>query len=137
VSFRGVAPMKTMSQKYLERAAGRVAGAEGKEWSKIYGGLCHSFPVLVRTAGLAQAVAYHTSKAAGSSGGGARKCAHARIIEDYKDLLPNFNIEEAELREYMAATRSVLAAWIFYKRFAVSILKAEGANVADDGQGGE
>ncbi len=120
--------MRTQSQEYMEMAAARVSDVEGKTWAKVYGGLCHSFPVLVRTAGLAQAVAYHQSKAAaaGDVNASGPKQAHRRVIEDYEALLPKskFDIATAPLSEYMQATRRVLAAGVFYKRFAASILEA-------------
>ena len=130
----GVVKMKTLSQKYLESAAKRVSEIEREEWAKIYGGLCHSFPVLVHSAGLAQAVAYHQSKASEDSSGNPRNAAHSRLIQDYKALLPEFDIVTADLREYIAATRTVLAAWVFYKRFAVSVLGAETANSAENNE---
>jgi CRISPR-associated protein (Cas_Cmr5). len=125
---------QTQTQKDLAHVAGRVKEVERESWAKIYGGLCHSFPVLVKTAGLAQALEYHRSKASSESAenGSDRHQAHARLVADVRALLPDFNAETASLSEYMRATRRVLAAWVFYKRFAVSMLKAEGANDAQD-----
>jgi CRISPR-associated protein Cmr5 len=128
--------MRTQSQRYLETAARRVTEAQALGLEKIYGGLCHTFPVLVRTAGLAQAIAFHESKAGSESDvGGDRQKAHKRLLDDYKDLLPEFDIGKAELGDYMRATRRVLGAWVFYKRFAVSILRVKPGDDRDQ-QGG-
>ena len=127
----GSGATKTRSQADLEMVARRVKEIEKEEWAKIHGGLCHSFPVLVRTCGVAQAVVYHESKAACE---GLRAKAHARVVEDFDKLLPGFDLAGAGLGEYMRATRRALAAWAFYKRFAESILnaKAQDADTAKD-----
>jgi CRISPR-associated protein Cmr5 len=119
--------IQSQSQKDLAHVAARVATIKGEPWAKIYGGLCHSFPVLVRTAGLAQTIAFHESKAGNDSKEGeeGRKGAHARLLTDVKALLPGLDVGQVSLSEYMRATRRVLAVWVFYKRFAVSVLKTE------------
>jgi len=118
-------PLRTQSQKYLAITAQRIYEIKDEPWKRIYGGLCHSFPILVRVAGLAQAVQFHRSKGAGSENGSDRQKAHWRLLCDIDDLLPDFDIEKASLMEYMWATRRVQAAWVFYKRFASSVLKVE------------
>ena len=126
--------VQTRAQADLAQAAGRVSaisGDENKGWAKIYGGLCYSFPILVHTAGLAQAWAFTESKGTVEKGKkpNDREKAHARILEDVKALLPpGFDPGKAEVRDYMNATRRVLAAFVFYKRFAKSILNAEASN---------
>lgn len=115
--------IQTRSQRDMKTAAERVNTIKGKSWAKIYGGLCHSFPVLVHTIGLAQALAFHQSKAAGE---GDRAQAHQQLLDDVKTVIgTGFDPASAPLTEYLRATRQVLAAWVFFKRFAVSVLKAE------------
>ncbi len=129
--------VQTQSQRDLKRAAERVTEVKAldpeENWSKIYGGLCHAFPILVRTCGLAQAVAYHTSKV--GAGQKPQECAHKRLMEDFRDLIPDFELGDASVTAYMNATRRVLAAWVFYKRFAVSVLDAKADEARDDEKG--
>jgi CRISPR-associated protein Cmr5 len=130
------APTLTRQQRYLTLALAHVemVAREAKEAKDIYGGLCHTFPVLVRTCGLCQALAYVEAKAAGN---GARGKAytllrgHVAAVLGVPDALAA--ARDAEVTEYMRYTRTILAAWIFYKRFAVSLLKVESGQAADDG----
>jgi CRISPR-associated protein Cmr5 len=97
---------------------------------KTYGGLCHEFPVMVRTCGLCQAVAFSLDKAEGNE-------AHALLLDHVSSVLgiPRNQlaqrIETMPTTEYMLATRKVVSAWLFFKRFAVSILKVKGAHEAE------
>ncbi len=98
------------------------------EVQRIYGGLCHNFPVMVRTCGLCQALAFSKDKSAAD---GDRATAHklllghaARVLgATHGDLLDL--VRSADVVTYMQQTRQLLDAWIYFKRFAVSILKAE------------
>jgi len=105
----------------------------------IYGGLCHSFPVLVRTCGLCQALAFVEAKVAG---GGDRGRAYGLLYRHVAALLgrpegePLDMIRQASATDYMRHTRTILGAWIFYKRFAVSILKVGSAQDAQNEEEG-
>lgn len=119
--------MRTRSQEDLEQASWLVhavatAYPEGSKVRKTYGGLCHTFPILVMQCGLAQAVAFHEEKASGNS---ERAIAHQLLWEHYNQVLGNPDLSQMSLTEYIRATRRVLAAWVFFKRFAVSILKVK------------
>jgi CRISPR-associated protein Cmr5 len=113
--------------------------AEREEVRRIYGGLCHSFPVLVRSCGLCQALAYSRAKAtAGNDSPRAR--AHAILLQHAGILLeapddPLARVREADVVDTMLATRRILAAWIYFKRFAVSILKQEDARSGQEAAG--
>lgn len=134
-------PIETLSQQYFGRALDDVQAvlAENKpEMQKIYGGLCHKFPIMVLTCGLCQAVAFVESKTVGKD---------ADRVQAYKLLrkhvaallgLPLVGLQEevrkASLGDYMRYTRRIRQAWVYYKRFAVSLLKVEsGAVVEQDG----
>jgi CRISPR type III-B/RAMP module-associated protein Cmr5 len=61
------------SQRYFDTAAQHVAAVRAdteppteanKERRRIYGNLCHAFPVMVRSNGLCQALAFVAAKAA-------------------------------------------------------------------------
>lgn len=126
--------MKTRAQKDMEKAHGLIqeVSGTGAEVKKIYGGLCHSFPVMVRTCGLCQAIAFSKDKA---TSGGDRGQAHSLLLKHVANLIglkPDSllqNILDANAKEYMFYTRRILSAWIYFKRFAVSILDV------DSGQG--
>jgi CRISPR-associated protein Cmr5 len=106
-------------------------GSEGKTTSDIYGGLCHSFPVLVRTCGLCQALAFSTDKATATEGNGtSRNRAHGLLLKHVGQILGIQGdvlaaVRGADATQYMFYTRRALSAWVYFKRFAVSILKME------------
>jgi CRISPR-associated protein Cmr5 len=109
-----------------------VAASPNENVRTTYGGLCHEFPVMVRTCGLCQAVAFSLDKAQSNE-------AHSLLLDDLSKVLGvdrnqlAGRIEAMNTTEYMLATRQVLSAWLFFKRFAVSILKVK---TGQDAQGG-
>jgi CRISPR-associated protein Cmr5 len=109
--------IKTRSQTDMKLAFDRVREVVGKPWMKEYGTLCHGFPVMVLTSGLCQAVAFSFAKAQD-------KEAHRRVLEDIRAIIGRDPAEVATVsaEEYIRMTRRVLDAWIYYKRFAVSLL---------------
>lgn len=129
---------QTQAAGAMKRAAQRVGAVADKAYKTQYGALCHKFPVMVRTCGLAQAVAFSAAKADPADAG--LKGAHARLVDDVRDLLglPSGDAKAVADRiaalsvvEYVVATRRVLKAWIYYKRFAESILKVASAAEAE------
>lgn len=98
---------------------------------KIYDGLCHKFPVLVITCGLCQALAFSKDKAAVTNGhANDRNKAHELLLNHVGALLPGegdvlVRVQNADAQTYLFYTRRVLASWIYFKRFAVSILKVD------------
>jgi CRISPR-associated protein Cmr5 len=133
--------MRTRAQEHLALAERLVSEAErkSKEVQSIYGGLCHSFPVMVRTCGLCQALAFSTAKATGKEAT-ARVQAHTLLLKHVGevigcdgDSLSIFKkVREADTLDYMHQTRLVLTAWVYFKRFAVSILKVEDSRDAEE-----
>jgi CRISPR-associated protein Cmr5 len=130
--------MKTRSQQDLEQAlelVGGVATENDAEKKKAYGRICHSFPVMVRTCGLCQAVAFSAAKAADGQGG-ALRYGHEKLLEHVARVLGlpadglASGIAGANVAEYMLYTRTILRVWVFYKRLAVSMLNVTGANDA-------
>lgn len=120
--------MKTRAQQDMELAARLVQQVANfdKETKQIYGGLCHSFPVLVRTCGLCQAVAF--SKAKAGDGKDSREKAHDLLLQHVAKVLgvqgdPLQVVRDASASDYMLYTRRILSAWVYFKRFAESILK--------------
>lgn len=97
--------------------------SQPKEWRDQYGGMAHKLPVLVRQAGLAQALAFVDSRG---------KEAHRALLEDLaqtvglsKAKLLEQSRQAEQLGEYLRLTREVLAAAQWYKRFAQSVLDVE------------
>jgi CRISPR-associated protein Cmr5 len=105
----------------FERVKARVSKDEG--WRNEYGGMAHKIPILVRQAGLAQALAFIRSRG---------KEAHQTLLEDLAHTAARLNAEElitrsreASLTTYLHLTREVLTAALWYKRFAQSLLGVE------------
>jgi len=135
--------MKTQSQQDMELAAKLVGAVAAKyrnvddKERKTFGGLCHSFPIMVRTCGLCQALAFSIDKATVSGNGPSDiNIAHHLLLDHTGWLLFDRvasqdevlrRVREGSVVDYMLDTRRVLSAWVFWKRFAVSILKVENA----------
>ena len=123
----------SLALDHITEVAGHPEGVR-----TIYGGLCHSFPIVVRSCGLCQALAFVEAKATGGKErGDAYTLLRGHIASAFAlrpdQLLPT--IRAAEMPAYMRHTRTVLDAWIFYKRFAVSILKVESAHEGEEQDG--
>jgi len=135
--------MQTRAQRDLILAEELVSEVERErdEVRRIYGGLCHSFPVLVRSCGLCQALAFSKDKETASGGHDSsdHSRAHHLLLRHVGRLLavseddPLKAVREAGVVEYMLHTRRILSAWVYFKRFAVSILKVAGAGREDGG----
>lgn len=132
--------MKTRAQQDLILAEWLVSEVDQQHPDKedkvrtTYGSLCHSFPVMVRTCGLCQAVAF--SKAKAEADDERIKQAHTLLLHHLGELLHTIDasvdkvdpldaIRKADAPTYMLYTRRVLSAWVYFKRFAESILKVK------------
>ncbi|MDW8104664.1 MAG: type III-B CRISPR module-associated protein Cmr5 [Armatimonadota bacterium] len=129
--------MKTRAQQDMELAAQLVqqVSQQDGETQRIYGGLCHSFPVMVRTCGLCQAIAF--SRAKEGEGKEPREKAHRLLLQHVAEILDVRGdllqvVRNASASDYMLYTRRILSAWVYFKRFAESILKVSSA--AEGGQ---
>lgn len=91
---------------------------------KKYGSMCHKLPVLIRQAGLAQALSFLEAR-------DTKNKPYTQLINDIASTIGVENLversREADLKEYMYLTQRVLDAMIWYKRFAQSVLKVDGA----------
>lgn len=121
--------MRTRNQEYAAQIFEQVTQV-GEDERKKYGSLAHRLPVLIRTAGLAQALAFVDAR------GGA---AGERLLKDIAAVVKEEKLlersREAKLPEYMRLTRDVLAALAWYKRLAQSVLGVEAG--ADEEERGE
>lgn len=130
--------IQTRSQQDLRLAEKLVSEVEtqGGETARIYGGLCHSFPVLVRTCGLCQALAFSQDKSSG--GDGPLHRAHRLLLQHVAAIMglqskdPLGRVRDGDALQYLYDTRRVLTTWIFFKRFAVSILRVESSREAEE-----
>jgi CRISPR-associated protein Cmr5 len=117
-------------------AAAQVKQVQGTAAADIYGGLCHNFPIMLRSLGLCQTLAYYEAKA--TQGVPKRRDAYSHRLNDVRAIAgikaESLSTYAAGLPvlEYMQLTREVLDAAIFFKRFAVSILKVENAGSAQE-----
>lgn len=92
--------------------------------------MAHKLPVLIRTAGLAQALAFVAAS-------GQKKSAHQQLLEGLAQAIAHLNggqqtaaqflekCRTAPLGDYMKLTYEALAALLWYKRFAQSVLDVE------------
>ena len=120
-------PVKTLQQKYAEavyRCIQDVKQSYPDEKGKEYGALALKLPILVRQAGLVQALTFVAAR---------QQDKHKRrILDDLAkvlgagtgdDLLEQ--ARKASLPEYMLLTQKILLALEWFKRFAQSELKVE------------
>lgn len=125
--------MQTREQEYAKKIFEQVEAfkqaklaAHGDDQKKAqpeidkYGSMAHQLPVLVRTAGLAQALTFVTARG---------QEPHKQLLNDLALVVgqPTGTALAAEARNanlsaYMHLTQQVLAALVWYKRFAQSVL---------------
>ncbi len=133
----------TRRQRYLGQALDHIREMEALQGERadttrtIYGGLCHTLPILVRTNGLSQTIAFIQEKS-GSADEARRDAYHAlqghiaqTLGVDTADQLLAA-VHEATLTEYQRQTRTLLEAWVYYKRFATSFLGVLPGDQADE-----
>lgn len=114
----------TRDQERARSAYERVSRHREKPaaWREQYGGMAHRLPLLVRQAGLVQALAFVETRG---------QDANLVLLEDLaqtvglskEDLLERSRC--AALPEYLRLTREVLRAAQWYRRFAQSVLDVE------------
>ena len=119
--------MQTLQQRYANGVYRRIQDVKKSypdEKQKEYGALALKLPVLVRQAGLVQALTFVAAR---------QRDAHKRrILDDLAQVLDVNSgddllkqAREAPLPEYMFLTHRVLWALEWFKRFAQSELKVE------------
>ena len=134
--------MQTRDQKYAQDAYEHVieiAKKKDEHFGRVYGSMAHKLPILIHVSGLAQALAFVFSRDKGNGLG--------QLLEDLSqtvcgsksatatDLLKRSRGDDPQsnLRDYLYLTEQTLAALLWYKRYAQSILKVEqGDEVNED-----
>lgn len=127
--------MQTLQQKYAKKvygcveAFGQDASLGSKERTE-YGSMAHKFPVLVRQAGLIQALVFVQTRG---------KNAHKSLLQDLAQVVAEQDAQafinqcqEADLTDYMWLTRQTLSALEWFKRFAQSVLEVEPGTDEED-----
>ena len=122
---------QTREQRFVAKIFEQVKEIKNDERSQ-YASMAHKLPVLIRTAGLAQALAFVEARHD-------VKSPQRKLLEHLGKVVGNDKLAETSrttnnLGEYMRLTQDVLAALLWYKRFAQSVLgiDASEANQADD-----
>lgn len=130
--------MRTRSQQYSEQVFTQINAVEktnalsDDKKKKQYGSLCHNFPIMVLQNGLSQAVTFLWVKADGENSPQGLFLKHLSAItsgsegESPEDFQQRIN--KAPLAQYQQLTRQILAASIWYKRFAESMLGVKAGN---------
>ncbi len=119
--------MQTRNQEIASDVFERVQKLEKNEKKKQYGSMAHKLPVLIQTAGLVQALSFVQAKSTSKGG----KILET-LLNDLAQTLEFTNGDalvsasrNAELSKYMYLTKRSLAALLWYKRFAQSVLGVE------------
>lgn len=123
--------MKTRDQEYASNAVKKVTAVKknlNEVECNIYGSMAHQLPILIRTAGLAQALAFLETR---------DTKGHKQLLIDLAETVGMSGTllqraREAPIEEYMNLTRQVMAALLWYKRFAQSILDIKSGDVMKD-----
>ena len=125
--------MLTREQAYAADVFQRVSTLKEKEPAKVkkYGATAHQLPLLIRSAGLVQALTFIDSRKDDSN---SLKC----LLDDLAKTVGKKDREElvkrsreAKLAEYMRLTQQTMAALLWYKRFAQSVLDVTAADARD------
>lgn len=119
--------MQTRDQKYAATIIDQVSEMNNNTRlaQKQYGAMAHRLPILIRIAGLAQALEFVWSRGRDTQRLLLTHIAKAVYGEEtnVQELLSRSR--DAQLGEYMHLTQEVMAALVWYKRFAQSVLKVE------------
>jgi CRISPR-associated protein Cmr5 len=115
--------MQTREQEYAAKCFDQVTEYKknhDKQETDQYGSMAHQLPVLVRSAGLAQALTFVCARG---------KSSHKQLLDHLAETIKQGSGEDlaaaarsADLPAYMRLTQQVLAALVWYKRFAQSVL---------------
>ncbi len=111
--------LQTRSQRHAGNAYARVVQVKGEPDDDKYKSLARSLPVLIRTAGLAQALAFVDTPGA--------EPMHRALIKHLNEAVNDgqslsATCRTATLSEYMRLTSETLDVLLWFKRFAESML---------------
>lgn len=128
--------MLTRNQKFAVAVHNKVSAHKGlsKADKDKYGAMAQKLPVLIRTAGLAQAVSFLEAKSQKDT-----ERMNRQLLNDLAATVGTMTgfaagefanrCRSAELTDYLQLTNNTLAALLWFKRFSVSVLEvAENAD---------
>ena len=124
--------IKTREQEYAASAFRNISDEiepKGRIYQKKYGSMAHKLPILIRTAGLSQALQFVESR-----GSEEQKVLLKHLADTigYSSKLELLSKSRSEgLGGYMHLTEKTLGALLWYKRFAQSVLKVEAGDAND------
>lgn len=132
------ATVQTRAQRLLVTAHDCVDEVRGRPEGvqKVYGTIVRDFGAVVRTTGLAQAVAFAESKKAKPGAGSQpkdREVAYELLLRHLAtalDLTEGGVVEAIRVADavtYLRYTEQVLQAWVYFRRFVVSLLRIDDA----------
>ena len=137
------AHIEEVLEKYpkLDVKSGDTLALLYKKNRKRYGVIAHKLPILIRTAGLTQALAFISSRSKKKKTGKEDEfslfLSHlAKTINIDTNDLVQYSIQQ-HLSNYMYITQQVLDALLWYKRFAQRVLDVDPTDQLDDEQGAE
>lgn len=125
--------MRTREQEYAAIVFRQVSDNIAPQNKAKYGTMAHKLPVLVRTAGLAQALAFVAASSEAARGQLLDHLAYVTMQTDRDTLLKRSRGDAPgwdRLSQYMLLTQQVLDALVWYKRFAETVLDIRGTDEA-------
>lgn len=133
--------LKTRDQRYAAVIYEQVIKLESnktEEWVKDYGRLANHLPVLVKKAGLAQALSFAEAKSKDEDEKKNKKSGDKQLLRDLEEVIrkisgdANLQLRQksltAGLSDYLWLTQQVMTALHWYKRFAQSVLDVKQGN---------
>lgn len=124
--------MQTRNQTFAVKVYNKVEAhlSKSKQERTKYGAMAQKLPILIRTAGLAQAISFLEAKSKKDG-----EAMNRKLLEDLSETVSemmNFDKSEfskkcrdAEMSAYLRLTQNTLAALLWFKRFSVSVLEVE------------
>ena len=123
--------VQTREQQFAAKIYDQVVKIKlNEEQAKGYGAMSHKLPILIHTAGLAQALIFVEARG---------KQEHRQLLQDLATTVGKNNREtllerarNAQLDEYMLLTQHVMDALLWYKRFAQSVLGIDATTASEE-----
>jgi CRISPR-associated protein Cmr5 len=121
-------------QSRKQRLAKAIWGKFEHQTDKKYGTWAHKLPVLIRSAGLAQALAFVVSKTKENTPERTMLNDFANVVSSPHQTLEAFtsHVRTANLQEYMRLTRLSLEVCVWFKRFTESKLNVSSTSEDTD-----
>jgi CRISPR-associated protein Cmr5 len=126
--------MHTREQRYASGVYELLSRVVSKDqaYKNAYGSMAHKLPVLIRTAGLAQALEFVNTRSERQRGP-KDLLYDLSLVLGYPDADSLRTASRSEpLGNYMRLTQEALQALLWFKRYAQSVLNIEDASAMED-----